>query len=84
MNLEKNELVPSTPTSIIGDVKQSNELKKEIEEEFLAFSAEMYRRGKLLIKLHEVIFVENLKKQEIFDLLKEKSQLMSRLEDLGV
>lgn len=80
----QEELPQTTPTELIGDVKKLDDLKEAIDKEFLSFSNEMYRRGTLLIKLHEAVLLENLKKQQMLEKIKQLMEYMSTVTSLEV
>ena len=79
-----DDLPQTTPLELIGDVKKLHDLKEEIDKEFLRFSQEMYRRGTLLIKLHEAVLLENLKKQRVLEKVKELLELIDTAATLDV
>ncbi|KAH7815289.1 uncharacterized protein MONOS_10706 [Monocercomonoides exilis] len=80
--MENDEPHLTTPSELVGDVKHLDDLKEEIDKEFLAFSAEMYRRGKLLIKLHEAVLLENLRKQQMLEKIKNLFESLTELTKL--
>jgi hypothetical protein len=81
---EGESLPCTTPLELIGDVKKLDELKEEIDREYLSFSSELYRRGKLLIRLHEVVLLENLKKQTLLEKIKILFDRLTELSQLDV
>ena len=77
-------LPETSPTELIGDVKKLHELKDEIDKEFLNFSHEMHRRGLLLIRLHETILLENMKKQRVLEKVKQLLEYIDTAATLDV